>query len=73
MELSTALPTERLTVDGAQKPAIKIGIVGCGSRGLTVLERVCALAGAGSAASRSACSIPIDRGQACIRWSSRST
>lgn len=47
MELSTALPTERLTVDGAQKPAIKIGIVGCGSRGLTVLERVCALAGAG--------------------------
>lgn len=47
MELSTALPTERLTVDGAQKPVIRIGIVGCGSRGLTVLERVCALAGTG--------------------------
>lgn len=47
MELSTALPTERRTVDGAQRPAIKIGIVGCGSRGLTVLERLCALAGAG--------------------------
>jgi hypothetical protein len=47
MELSTALPTERLTAHGAQKPAIRIGIVGCGSRGLTVLERVCALAGAG--------------------------
>jgi hypothetical protein len=47
MELSTALPTERLAVNGEQKPAIKIGIVGCGSRGLTVLERVCALAGAG--------------------------
>lgn len=47
MELSTALPTETLAVDGKQKPAIKIGIVGCGSRGLTVLERLCALAGAG--------------------------
>lgn len=45
MELSTALPTERLAVDGKQKPAIKIAIVGCGSRGLTVLERLCALAG----------------------------
>ncbi|WP_296260646.1 MULTISPECIES: FAD/NAD(P)-binding protein [unclassified Pseudomonas] len=27
----------------AQPPAIRIGIVGCGSRGLTVLERLCAL------------------------------
>lgn len=45
MELSTALPTERLAVDGKQKPVIKIAIVGCGSRGLTVLERLCALAG----------------------------
>jgi hypothetical protein len=47
MELSFALPTQRQAVDGEQKPAIKIGIVGCGSRGLTVLERLCALAGAG--------------------------
>lgn len=45
MELSTALPTERLVLNGEQKPVIKIGIVGCGSRGLTVLERLCALAG----------------------------
>ena len=47
MELRTALPTETLAVAGEQKPAIRIGIVGCGSRGLTVLERLCALAGAG--------------------------
>jgi uncharacterized NAD(P)/FAD-binding protein YdhS len=47
MELSTALPKERFVATGPEKPAIRIGIVGCGSRGLTVLERLCALAGAG--------------------------
>lgn len=43
MELSAALPGEKLS-PGSDKPAIRIGIVGCGSRGLTVLERICALA-----------------------------
>lgn len=43
MELSTALPGEKLS-PSLEKPAIRIGIVGCGSRGLTVLERICALA-----------------------------
>jgi uncharacterized NAD(P)/FAD-binding protein YdhS len=43
MELSTALPSGKLS-PGPEKPAIRIGIVGCGSRGLTVLERICALA-----------------------------
>lgn len=43
MELSAALPSEKLS-PGLDKPAIRIGIVGCGSRGLTVLERICALA-----------------------------
>jgi hypothetical protein len=47
MELSTALPKERFIATGPEKPVIRIGIVGCGSRGLTVLERLCALAGAG--------------------------
>jgi hypothetical protein len=53
MELSPALRidgsfAEKTPVDKVgQKPAIKIGIVGCGSRGLTVLERLCALAGEG--------------------------
>ncbi len=42
MELSTALPGEKLS-PSLEKPAIRIGIVGCGSRGLTVLERICAL------------------------------
>ncbi|UZJ60499.1 FAD/NAD(P)-binding protein [Pseudomonas sp. KU26590] len=42
MELSAALG-EKLS-PGSDKPAIRIGIVGCGSRGLTVLERICALA-----------------------------
>lgn len=42
MELSTALPGEKLS-PGLEKPAMRIGIVGCGSRGLTVLERICAL------------------------------
>lgn len=43
MELSAALAGEKLspTLD---KPVVRIGIVGCGSRGLTVLERICALA-----------------------------
>ncbi|MEN4752910.1 FAD/NAD(P)-binding protein [Pseudomonas sp. Ps21-P2] len=43
MELSAALADEKLspTLD---KPVVRIGIVGCGSRGLTVLERICALA-----------------------------
>ena len=51
MELSSLLrfdgsSSETPAVDKhGQKPAIKIGIVGCGSRGLTVLERLCALAG----------------------------
>ncbi|WP_455913369.1 FAD/NAD(P)-binding protein [Pseudomonas syringae] len=43
MELSAALAAEKLS-PGAEKPGISIGIVGCGSRGLTVLERICALA-----------------------------
>jgi hypothetical protein len=43
MELSAALAGEKLS-PGSDKPAIRIGIVGCGSRGLTVLERICALA-----------------------------
>jgi len=53
MELSSALRldksfAERLISGGqSQAPAIRIGIVGCGSRGLTVLERLCALAGKG--------------------------
>jgi len=47
MELSTALPKERFAAHGADVPPIRIGIVGCGSRGLTVLERLCALAGEG--------------------------
>lgn len=53
MELSSALRldksfAERLFSEGqVQAPAIRIGIVGCGSRGLTVLERLCALAGKG--------------------------
>ncbi|SEQ89851.1 FAD-NAD(P)-binding [Pseudomonas sp. NFACC02] len=47
MELSTARPTQGQAVHDGQKPAIKIGIVGCGSRGLTVLERLCALAATG--------------------------
>ncbi|HEY0290274.1 MAG TPA: FAD/NAD(P)-binding protein [Pseudomonas sp.] len=34
--------------DSGEETAIKIGIVGCGSRGLTVLERLCALAAIGS-------------------------
>lgn len=53
MELSPVLRfdgsfAETAPVDKTeQKSAIKIGIVGCGSRGLTVLERLCALAGEG--------------------------
>ncbi|MFJ5297155.1 FAD/NAD(P)-binding protein [Pseudomonas sp. NPDC088368] len=53
MELSADLRLDRSFVETTpvdkvgQKPAIKIGIVGCGSRGLTVLERLCALAGEG--------------------------
>lgn len=43
MELSAVLAGEKLS-PGSDKPAIRIGIVGCGSRGLTVLERICALA-----------------------------
>ncbi|QKF50585.1 FAD/NAD(P)-binding protein [Pseudomonas graminis] len=43
MELSAALAGEKLS-PGSDKPAIRLGIVGCGSRGLTVLERICALA-----------------------------
>jgi hypothetical protein len=43
MELSAALHGEKLS-PMSDKPAIRIGIVGCGSRGLTVLERICALA-----------------------------
>lgn len=43
MELSAALAGEKLS-PGSDKPAIRHGIVGCGSRGLTVLERICALA-----------------------------
>lgn len=43
MELSAALAGEKLS-PGLEKAAISIGIVGCGSRGLTVLERICALA-----------------------------
>lgn len=52
MELSAALHVDKFSIDdfsaanGAQL-AIKIGIVGCGSRGLTVLERLCALAAKG--------------------------
>lgn len=46
MELSPALPIEKLsTTGGPTTPSIRVGIVGCGSRGLTVLERLCALAG----------------------------
>lgn len=51
MELSADLRLDRSFVETTpvdkvgQKPAIKIGIVGSGSRGLTVLERLCALAG----------------------------
>ncbi len=45
MELSPALHLPTPTSDpGAEEPAIKVGIVGCGSRGLTVLERLSALA-----------------------------
>jgi len=44
MELSTALPKERFSDTGPETPVLRIGIVGCGSRGLTVLERLCALA-----------------------------
>lgn len=50
MELSTALRLDKSSLEpscverAAQQPAIRIGIVGCGSRGLTVLERLCALA-----------------------------
>lgn len=50
MELSSALrldrviPQPRLFDEKPQDPSIRIGIVGCGSRGLTVLERLCALA-----------------------------
>lgn len=50
MELSLAQRTDTVPPHAfgsdrhAQQPAIKIGIVGCGSRGLTVLERLCALA-----------------------------
>ncbi|NBB08762.1 FAD/NAD(P)-binding protein [Pseudomonas sp. SLFW] len=53
MELSADLRLDGSFLDTppvdkvGQKPAIKIGIVGCGSRGLTVLERLCALAGEG--------------------------
>ncbi|MDC6379294.1 FAD/NAD(P)-binding protein [Pseudomonas graminis] len=43
MELSAVLAGEKLSPK-SDKPAIAIGIVGCGSRGLTVLERICALA-----------------------------
>lgn len=43
MELSAVLAGEKLS-PGSDKPAIRIGIVGCGSRGLTVLERIGALA-----------------------------
>lgn len=43
MELSAALAGEKLS-PGSDEPAIRLGIVGCGSRGLTVLERICALA-----------------------------
>jgi hypothetical protein len=45
MELSTALPRESFSANDAKEPAIRVGIVGCGSRGLTLLERLCALAG----------------------------
>lgn len=50
MELSTALRLDKSSLEtscverAAQQPAIRIGIVGCGSRGLTALERLCALA-----------------------------
>lgn len=50
MELSPARCLDRFSsqMRAAQKPeqqpAIRIGILGCGSRGLTVLERLCALA-----------------------------
>ncbi len=43
MELSAVPASEKLS-PGSDNHAIKVGIVGCGSRGLTVLERVCALA-----------------------------
>ncbi len=49
MELSSALRFGRNTFErpvfNDREAAIRIGIVGCGSRGLTVLERLCALAG----------------------------
>jgi hypothetical protein len=45
MELSLERTRERFSpTQSSAKPAIRIGIVGCGSRGLTVLERLCALA-----------------------------
>lgn len=50
MELTTALRLDEVFADkwpvdkSGEKPAVRIGIVGCGSRGLTVLERLCALA-----------------------------
>lgn len=50
MELTTALRLDDVFVEKrpvdktGEEPAIRIGIVGCGSRGLTVLERLCALA-----------------------------
>jgi hypothetical protein len=50
MELTTALRLDELLVEktpvdkSGERSAIRIGIVGCGSRGLTVLERLCALA-----------------------------
>ncbi|MGH8416042.1 MAG: FAD/NAD(P)-binding protein [Pseudomonas sp.] len=50
MELSPAPRLDRFSSETpysqkhGQQPAVRIGIVGCGSRGLTVLERLCALA-----------------------------
>ncbi|MFJ3521417.1 FAD/NAD(P)-binding protein [Pseudomonas sp. NPDC090203] len=50
MELTTKLRLDEVFADkwpvdkSGEKPAVRIGIVGCGSRGLTVLERLCALA-----------------------------